>query len=29
MGAPEVLPPETVAVLKQAEEDTRDRPGAR
>ena len=27
MGAPEVLPPETVAVLKQAEEDTRDRPG--
>ena len=28
MGAPEVLPPETVAVLKQAEEDTRDRPGA-
>jgi short-chain Z-isoprenyl diphosphate synthase len=28
MGAPEVLPPETVAVLKQAEEDTRGRPGA-
>jgi short-chain Z-isoprenyl diphosphate synthase len=28
MGAPELLPPETVAVLKQAEEDTRDRPGA-
>ena len=28
MGSPEVLPPETVAVLKQAEEDTRDRPGA-
>ena len=28
MGAPEVLPPETVAVLKQAEEDTRDRPGS-
>lgn len=28
MGAAEVLPPETVAVLKQAEEDTRDRPGA-
>jgi short-chain Z-isoprenyl diphosphate synthase len=28
MGAPEVLPPETVGVLKQAEEDTRDRPGA-
>jgi short-chain Z-isoprenyl diphosphate synthase len=28
MGAPEVLPPETVAVLKQAEENTRDRPGA-
>jgi short-chain Z-isoprenyl diphosphate synthase len=28
MGAPEVLPPETVAVLKQAEEDSRDRPGA-
>jgi short-chain Z-isoprenyl diphosphate synthase len=28
MGAPEVLPPETVAVLKQAEEDTCDRPGA-
>ena len=28
MGAPEVLPAETVAVLKQAEEDTRDRPGA-
>jgi short-chain Z-isoprenyl diphosphate synthase len=28
MGAHEVLPPETVAVLKQAEEDTRDRPGA-
>jgi short-chain Z-isoprenyl diphosphate synthase len=28
MGAPEVLPPETVAVLKQAAEDTRDRPGA-
>ncbi len=28
MGAQEVLPPETVAVLKQAEEDTRDRPGA-
>ena len=28
MGASEVLPPETVAVLKQAEEDTRDRPGA-
>ena len=28
MGTPEVLPPETVAVLKQAEEDTRDRPGA-
>src|SRR3954447_8333774 len=27
-GPPEVLPPETVAVLKQAEEDTRDRPGA-
>jgi len=27
MGAPEVLPTETVAVLKQAEEDTRDRPG--
>jgi short-chain Z-isoprenyl diphosphate synthase len=28
MGAPEVLPAETVAVLKQAEEDTCDRPGA-
>ncbi len=28
MGAPEVLPPETVAVLKQAEEDTCDRQGA-
>ncbi|HVK46015.1 MAG TPA: polyprenyl diphosphate synthase, partial [Micropruina sp.] len=28
MGAPEVLPPETVAVLKQAEEDTCDRHGA-
>ena len=28
MGAPEVLPPETVTVLKQAEEDSRDRPGA-
>jgi short-chain Z-isoprenyl diphosphate synthase len=28
MGTPEVLPPETVAVLKQAEEDTLDRPGA-
>jgi short-chain Z-isoprenyl diphosphate synthase len=28
MGAPEVLPADTVAVLKQAEEDTRDRPGA-
>ena len=28
IGSPEVLPPETVAVLKQAEEDTRDRPGA-
>src|SRR3954447_13405367 len=28
MGAPEVLPSETVAVLKQAEEDTCDRPGA-
>jgi short-chain Z-isoprenyl diphosphate synthase len=28
MGAPEVLPAETVAVLKQAEEDTVDRPGA-
>jgi short-chain Z-isoprenyl diphosphate synthase len=28
MGALEVLPPETAAVLKQAEEDTRDRPGA-
>jgi short-chain Z-isoprenyl diphosphate synthase len=28
MGAPEVLPAETVAVLKQAEENTRDRPGA-
>jgi short-chain Z-isoprenyl diphosphate synthase len=28
MGTPEVLPAETVAVLKQAEEDTRDRPGA-
>ncbi|MFP5370968.1 MAG: undecaprenyl diphosphate synthase family protein, partial [Actinomycetes bacterium] len=28
MGALETLPPETVAVLKQAEEDTRDRPGA-
>lgn len=28
MGAPEVLPSETVAVLKQAEEDTRDRLGA-
>jgi short-chain Z-isoprenyl diphosphate synthase len=28
MGAPEVLPPETVVVHKQAEEDTRDRPGA-
>jgi short-chain Z-isoprenyl diphosphate synthase len=27
MGAPEVLPPETVAVLEQAEKDTRDRPG--
>ena len=27
MGAPELLPTETVAVLKQAEEDTRDRPG--
>src|SRR3954467_4424891 len=27
-GAPEVLPSETVAVLKQAEEDTCDRPGA-
>ncbi|MGY2064461.1 isoprenyl transferase [Blastococcus sp. SYSU DS0619] len=28
MGAAEVLPPETVVVLKQAEEDTCDRPGA-
>jgi short-chain Z-isoprenyl diphosphate synthase len=28
MGAPEVLPAETVAVLKQAEEDTRHRAGA-
>ncbi|MGY2082584.1 isoprenyl transferase [Blastococcus sp. SYSU DS0539] len=28
MGAAEVLPAETVAVLKQAEEDTRDRAGA-
>ncbi|MDK3257383.1 isoprenyl transferase [Blastococcus capsensis] len=28
MGAPELLPSETVAVLKQAEEDTRDRAGA-
>jgi short-chain Z-isoprenyl diphosphate synthase len=28
MGALEVLPPETAAVLKQAEEDTRGRPGA-
>jgi short-chain Z-isoprenyl diphosphate synthase len=28
MGAPKLLPPETVAVLKQAEEDSRDRPGA-
>ena len=28
MGSPEVLPHETAAVLKQAEEDTRDRPGA-
>ncbi len=28
MGAPEVLPAGTVAVLKQAEEDTCDRPGA-
>ena len=28
MGAPEVLPPETVAVLKQAEADTGDRAGA-
>ena len=28
MGALEVLPPETAAILKQAEEDTRDRPGA-
>ena len=28
MGAPEVLPAETVTVLKQAEEDSRDRPGA-
>jgi short-chain Z-isoprenyl diphosphate synthase len=28
MGALELLPAETVAVLKQAEEDTRDRPGA-
>ena len=28
MGAPELLPPETVAVLQQAEEDTCDRAGA-
>lgn len=28
VGAPEVLPPETASVLKQAEEDTRGRPGA-
>jgi short-chain Z-isoprenyl diphosphate synthase len=28
VGALELLPPETAAVLKQAEEDTRDRPGA-
>ena len=28
MGALELLPAETVAVLKQAEEDSRDRPGA-
>jgi short-chain Z-isoprenyl diphosphate synthase len=28
VGAPEVLPPETAAALKQAEEDTRGRPGA-
>ena len=28
MGALELLPAETVAVLKQAEEETRDRPGA-
>ncbi|CCG01769.1 isoprenyl transferase [Blastococcus saxobsidens] len=28
MGAPELLPPETVTVLKQAEEDTCDRAGA-
>ena len=28
VGALELLPAETVAVLKQAEEDTRDRPGA-
>jgi len=28
MGALEVLPPETAAVLKQAEEETHDRPGA-
>jgi short-chain Z-isoprenyl diphosphate synthase len=28
VGALDGLPPETVAVLKQAEEDTRDRPGA-
>ncbi len=28
MGASEILPPDTVAVLKQAEEDTHDRPGA-
>jgi short-chain Z-isoprenyl diphosphate synthase len=28
VGAPEVLPPETASVLKQAEEDTRERPGA-
>src|ERR671933_1786154 len=28
VGALELLPGETVAVLKQAEEDTRDRPGA-
>ena len=29
MGAPELLPPETVAVLKQAEEDTRGGRGPR
>jgi short-chain Z-isoprenyl diphosphate synthase len=28
VGSLEVLPPETAAVLKQAEEGTRDRPGA-